>query len=79
MQHVPPTPVETVLDAKKIAEEVGVKYVFTGNLPYSEINTTYCQNCNAILVERVYYNVKIKQLGKDGKCRKCNTDSDFRI
>ena len=79
MQHVPPTPVETVLNAKKIAEEVGVKYVFTGNLPYSEINTTYCQNCNAVLVERVYYNVKIKQLGKDGKCRECNTDSDFRI
>ena len=79
MQNVPPTPVETVLNAKKMAEEAGLKYVYTGNLPYSEINTTYCQNCGATLVERVYYNVKIKQLGKEGKCRKCNSLSDFKM
>ena len=79
MQHLPPTPVETVINARSIAEEVGLKYVFTGNLPYSEINTTYCQNCGTTLVERVYYNIKIKQLGKDGKCRKCGEPSDIRL
>ena len=77
MQHVPPTPVETILNAKKIAEEVGLKYVFTGNLPFSEINTTLCQSCGAILVDRVTYNVKIKNLGKDGKCKKCSEMSDI--
>ncbi len=77
MQNVPATPVETVLDAKKIAEEVGLKYVFTGNLPFSEINTTLCQSCDATLVDRVTYNVKIKNLGKDGKCKKCSEKSDI--
>ena len=78
MQHVPPTPVETILKAKKIAEEVGLKYVFTGNLPFSEINTTLCQSCSAILVDRVTYNVKIKNLGKGGKCNKCSEKSDIK-
>ena len=77
MQHVPPTPVETILNAKKIAEGVGLKYVFTGNLPFSEINTTLCQSCGATLVDRVTYNVKIKNLGKDGKCKKCSEKSDI--
>ena len=77
MQHVPPTPVETILKAKKIAEDVGLKYVFTGNLPFSEINTTLCQSCGVTLVERVTYNVKIKNFGKDGKCKKCSEKSDI--
>lgn len=79
LQHIPPTPIETVLNAKKIAEGIGIKYVYTGNLPYSEINTTLCQHCKSTLVERVNYNIKIKQLGKDGECRKCGEPSDIRI
>ena len=79
MQHIPPTEVETVLEARRIAEDVGLKYVYTGNLPYSEINTTYCQNCNATLVDRVYYNIKVKNLTKEGKCRKCGYEADFRM
>ncbi len=79
MQEVPPTPVETVLQAKKIAESVGLRYVYTGNLPYSEINTTLCQSCGAILVDRVTYNVKIMNLGKEGKCTKCGEQSDIVI
>ncbi|MCE7740841.1 MAG: AmmeMemoRadiSam system radical SAM enzyme [Candidatus Heimdallarchaeota archaeon] len=79
MQHLPPTPVETVLNAKKIAEKVGLRYVYTGNLPYSEINTTTCQNCGSTLVERVNYTVKIIELGIDGNCRKCGEPSDFHL
>ncbi|MHA1259086.1 MAG: AmmeMemoRadiSam system radical SAM enzyme, partial [Candidatus Heimdallarchaeaceae archaeon] len=79
MQNVPPTPVETILKAKSLAEEMGLRYVYTGNLPYSEINTTFCQNCGATLVERVYYNVKIKELTKKNQCRKCGYKADFVI
>ena len=79
MRDVPATPVETVINASKIAEEMGLKYVYTGNLPYSEINTTHCQSCEEILVERVNYNVKIKNLSKEGTCRKCNAKSDIVV
>lgn len=79
MQHVPPTPVESVIKAREIAEGEGLKHVYTGNLPFSEINTTYCQNCQSVLVERLNYNVKIKELGKDGCCRKCGEPSDIKL
>ena len=79
LRNIPATPVETILNARNIAEEAGLRYVYTGNLPYSEINTTICQNCEETLVERIYYNVKIKELGKDGRCRKCGEPSDIRV
>ncbi|MBY9000901.1 MAG: AmmeMemoRadiSam system radical SAM enzyme [Candidatus Heimdallarchaeota archaeon] len=77
MQDVPPTPVETVLEASRIAEAVGIKYVYTGNLPYSEINSTLCQNCGVTLVERAGYTIKKKNLEKSGTCKKCGEPSDF--
>ncbi len=76
-QHVPPTPVETILNAKKVAQNMGTKYVYTGNLPYTEINTTYCQNCNAVLVERTSYNTKIIKLNGKNLCVDCCTKSDI--
>ena len=79
MQHVPPTPVETILNAKKIAEAVGLKYVYTGNLPFSEINTTKCSHCDAVLVDRTGYHIKKKELSKDGKCSKCGEISDIAV
>ncbi len=79
MQDVPPTPVETVLEASRIAEAVGMKYVYTGNLPYSEINSTLCQNCGVTLVERAGYTIKKKNLGKDASCKKCGEPSDIII
>ncbi|MHA1815650.1 MAG: AmmeMemoRadiSam system radical SAM enzyme, partial [Candidatus Heimdallarchaeaceae archaeon] len=79
MQHVPATPVETVLEASRIAEAVGMKYVFTGNLPYSEINSTLCQNCGVTLVERAGYSIKKKYLNKDAACKKCGEPSDIIV
>ena len=79
MQNVPPTPVETILEARRIAEASGLKHVYTGNLPYSEINSTMCQNCKETLVERVGYRIKIKNLGKSGKCKKCGEQSDIIV
>ena len=79
MQDVPPTPVETVLEASRIAESVGMKYVYTGNLPYSEINSTICQNCGVTLVERDGYTIRKKNLGKDASCKKCGEPSDIII
>ncbi len=79
MQHVPPTPVDTVIEAKRIAEEEGLNFVYTGNLPYSEINTTFCSNCGKTLVERLSYNVKIKQLSNGGACKSCGKQTSIRV
>ncbi|MHA1305415.1 MAG: AmmeMemoRadiSam system radical SAM enzyme [Candidatus Heimdallarchaeaceae archaeon] len=79
MQHVSPTPVQTILKAKDIALDNGLKYVFVGNLPSNEENHTFCQNCNAILVKRIFYSIKLVNLKEDGTCAKCGTKSDIIV
>ncbi len=79
MSTVPPTPVETIIKAQEIAKQEKIKNVFVGNLPYNEENNTYCEKCGALLVKRVYYNVKRVNLTNDGKCKKCGTISDIVV
>jgi len=79
MQHVSPTPPETIYKAREIALEKGLKYVFVGNLPAEEYNHTICPNCKAILVSRYFYSTSIDALEKDGTCGKCKVKTDIVI
>jgi len=67
----PPTPLKTMHNAYRIAKDVGLEYVYLGNTWEPEYESTYCPNCGNLLIERVYYNTKIKGLTKDGRCNKC--------
>ena len=67
----PPTPLKTMHNAYKIAKDVGLEYVYLGNTWEPEYESTYCPNCGNLLIERVYYNTKIKGLTKDGRCNRC--------
>jgi len=48
----PPTPVETLLDARRIGLEAGLKYVYTGNAPGETSECTYCYSCGSCLINR---------------------------
>ena len=37
LEQLPPTPVEILMNAAKIATDEGLKYVYTGNVPGNEI------------------------------------------
>jgi len=67
----PPTPLKTMHQAYRIAKDVGLEYVYLGNTWEPEYESTYCPNCGNLLIERVYYNTKIKGLTEDGRCNKC--------
>ena len=67
----PPTPLKTMHNAYKIAKDVGLDYVYLGNTWEPEYESTYCPNCGNLLIERIYYNTKIKGLTKDGRCDRC--------
>lgn len=66
-----PTPVERVLNAKKIGDKY-LNYVYIGNIPGIN-NNTYCPKCNELVIKREGY--EIKDLRANGKCRNC----DFNI
>lgn len=70
LKHLPDTPSEKVKKAYEIGRQVGLHFVYTGNLwPEGEENT-YCPKCGELVVERLGY--KIRRFDKKGKCPKCS-------
>lgn len=65
-----PTNVETVRKAREIGLEVGLNYVYTGNLPGDEGEKTYCPQCRALVIDRIGYRIR-ENLLKNGKCHEC--------
>ncbi len=67
----PPTPLATLQRARMIAREEGLKFVYTGNLPDIEGNTTYCPECEHPLIKRSGYVILDWSLTPQGNCRYC--------
>jgi pyruvate formate lyase activating enzyme len=72
LEQLPPTPVEILNSAYRIAREEGLKYVYTGNSPGNEISDTNCPSCNAEIIVRKGYRIAANTI-TDGKCNKCGT------
>jgi len=69
MDH-PPTPPESVKQARAIGLQAGLHFVYSGNLPGDEGENTFCWKCGNTLVERWGFQVVQNRLA-DGKCPKC--------
>ena len=70
LEQLPPTPVEILNNAYRIAKEEGLKYVYTGNAPGNEISDTKCPSCNSAVVVRQGYRIAANNIS-GGKCSKC--------
>jgi pyruvate formate lyase activating enzyme len=73
MTDTPPTPPQTLRMARRIATEVGIRYVYTGNIHDPAGQTTYCHGCGAALIGRDWYELTAWNLSVDGGCAKCGT------
>jgi pyruvate formate lyase activating enzyme len=70
LRDKPRTPPETLHTARAIAKEVGLKYVYEGNI-YSDAANTSCPQCATVLIRRSWHDVRENRL-RDGRCPKCN-------
>lgn len=70
LKNLPPTPVETLEVARKIARKVGLKYVYIGNVPGHKYNSTFCPKCGKVLIKRFHFQVLENNIVK-GKCKFC--------
>lgn len=70
LTHLPRTPIKTLEAARKIAQEVGLKYVYIGNVPGHEGNNTYCPKCKKKLIHRIHFTTMSNNI-EDGKCKFC--------
>jgi pyruvate formate lyase activating enzyme len=73
MKNKNATPPSTLIRAKGIAESLGLKYVYLGNIYSPENQSTYCHRCKSILIERNWHSIKIKNL-LNNKCQVCRTE-----
>ncbi|PCI29311.1 MAG: AmmeMemoRadiSam system radical SAM enzyme [SAR324 cluster bacterium] len=71
MMDKPPTPLKTLIRARNIAMEVGLKYVYTGNVHYTPGDTTFCAHCGETLIIRDWYNINGYYLTPKGACPSC--------
>ena len=67
------TPVETLIMAREIALSSGLKYVYSGNVHHKESSSTYCPNCNHLLIERDWYRIGEYNLANNNQCPNCST------
>jgi pyruvate formate lyase activating enzyme len=70
LTNLPPTPAEILERSYKIAKEEGLDYVYIGNMPGHEKNSTYCPECKKRIIHRTHFMVSAKEM-KNGKCRFC--------
>lgn len=74
MLDYPPTDLNRLVTAKKIAEQIGLKYVYIGNTNIPNVSNTFCPNCKKLLIERNAYRIFNNKLkDKNGICPFCET------
>lgn len=73
MRDVPATPLATLVQARAIALEEGVRHVYTGNVHHRDGDVTSCHACGAELIERDWYAIRSYRLSPAGRCPTCDT------
>ncbi len=75
MTDRPPTPPETIARAVELGRSAGLRYVYAGNLPGSEAESTFCFKCKALLIERWGFSIRRHEL-VEGSCPRCGEPLD---
>jgi pyruvate formate lyase activating enzyme len=71
MTDLPPTPVETLTGARRMAMDIGIRHVYVGNAVTEGGSDTFCPDCGELLVRREGYSVSIENL-TGGRCGVCS-------
>jgi pyruvate formate lyase activating enzyme len=69
------TPVATLQKAYDIGKEEGLRYVYMGNVPGNQTESSLCYNCGEIIIDRDGYQIQKNNI-KSGKCKFCGVKID---
>ena len=67
LTNVDPTPPKTLERAYKIARDIGMRWVYMGNVPGSSYESTTCPKCGKEIIKRVGYSIATY----GDRCKKC--------
>lgn len=77
LMHLPATPIATIERAYNIGHDVGLKFIYAGNVPGHQSENTVCYACGKLVVRRFGYDTDI--VGLDGsRCKFCGAELNFR-
>ncbi len=72
--NLPATPVKTLEKHHSIAKEVGLNYVYLGNVPGHPLENTYCPECSKVVVERSGFDITGWHLDDQNRCKYCGNE-----
>lgn len=72
LTQLPATPLATLEKARETAMNAGLRYVYSGNVPGSNSENTYCHNCKKTVIVRRGFSILENNL-IEGKCKFCNS------
>jgi len=75
--HLPPTPLDKIVEAREIGMTSGLKFVYIGNVPGNEGENTICPNCGQVAVRRQGFYVSSYKV-KNGRCANCGEDLNIK-
>lgn len=77
LSHLPPTPIATLERAYRIGARAGLKFIYAGNVPGHESETTVCYACGRAVVKRFGYHTEVVGL-TGSRCQFCGAELNFR-
>jgi pyruvate formate lyase activating enzyme len=72
LMDVPPTPVASLERALRVGREAGLHYVYAGNVPGHQSESTFCPDCGEVAIERQGFRM-LRNGTTDGSCSRCGT------
>jgi len=57
MTHVPPTDIKILKKAHDMGKKAGIKYIYIGNVPGNEYESTICSKCKKKVISRAAFTV----------------------
>ncbi len=76
MNNIGPTSIETLKSAYDIGRNAGLRYIYLGNVPGDESESTRCYKCNEMLIERCGFGIRSNTITNKGECPSCKTKVD---
>lgn len=73
MNDIPATPASTLTRARRIAQDHGLRFVYTGNVHDTDGGTTFCPGCQAPVIVRDWHRILDYRLDDGGRCTACGT------
>ncbi|MHB0912020.1 MAG: AmmeMemoRadiSam system radical SAM enzyme [Armatimonadota bacterium] len=75
---IPPTPLATLEEARRIGLAEGLKFVYVGNIASGDQNT-YCPSCGVLAVARSGYSTNVVAVTGSGACANCGQELGIKL